>query len=65
MHKDTTLNNANLSLVKQAANGNGPDILAPMIRAVVQTRLSTNNYRAKSDPYNTASGSADEQFEVA
>lgn len=64
MHKDTALNNANLDVVKQA-NGNGPDILAPMIRAVVQTRLPTNNYRAKSDPYNTASGFADEQFQVA
>ncbi|OAD56744.1 hypothetical protein WN48_02936 [Eufriesea mexicana] len=54
---------ASLGEVKQAANGNGPDILAPMIRAVVQSRLLTNNYRAKSDPYST-SGFADDRLDV-
>lgn len=54
---------ASLGGVKQAANGNGPDILAPMIRAVVQSRLLTNNYRAKSDPYST-SGFADDRLDV-
>lgn len=51
---------AGLGGVKQAANSNGPDILAPMIRAVVQSRLLTNNYRAMSDPY-SASGFPDDR----
>lgn len=54
---------AYLGEVKQAANGNGPDILAPTIRTVVQSRLLTNNQRAKSDPYST-SGFADDRLEV-
>lgn len=54
---------AYLAEVKQADNGNGPDILAPTIQTVVQSRLLTNNQRAKSDPYST-SGFADDRLEV-
>ena len=63
MREDATQKYGNLGGVKQAANSNGPDILAPIIRAVVQSRLLTNNQCAKFDPYNT-SGFADKRLKV-